>query len=339
MGVIGTLQLNIVAHTDGLRKGFSKAKKDAKTFTGSMKSTLGSVTKLASGLTGIAGIGGLAGLGIGLKNAAEDLDNLGKTADKLGVTTEALTRLRFAGEQTGVATEKMDLAIQRMLKSVSDAGNGLSTPLRAFQALNISLEDLQGLKPDQQFIKLAGALNKVEDPAIKVGAAMDLFGRAGADVIVTAQQGASGLAELAKQADELGLSVSRQNIKKVEEFNDSLNRMKKAFGGAFRNLIIDIAPIAMSAVDKLTNVAQQLTGKKEGLIADAIEGTSILHQMVKDPLHIQDNDPFNDLIRVPGANARFVEDQLQVLERIEENTNPRTLQGPRALAPVTIIPQ
>ena len=62
---------------------------------------------------------GTAGIGLLIKSSLDSIDALGKTASKLGITTQELQKLRFAAELAGVSTRTTDMAIQRFTRRLS----------------------------------------------------------------------------------------------------------------------------------------------------------------------------------------------------------------------------
>jgi len=79
------------------------------------------------------------------------IDNLGKTADKLGTTTETLAGLQHAAELTGVSTETMNMALQRMTRRVAEAAVGTGEAKGALEELNIDAAQLVKLPLDNRW--------------------------------------------------------------------------------------------------------------------------------------------------------------------------------------------
>ena len=70
---------------------------------------------------GVATVGGLGAL---VDRSISAADAIGKTADKIGVGVEALQELRFAAKASGVEQQTLDMALQRFVRRVAEAGNG-----------------------------------------------------------------------------------------------------------------------------------------------------------------------------------------------------------------------
>ena len=102
--------------------------------------------------------------------------------------------MQLAAGIAGVDTEKFNKALKRMIKSVSDAGFGLSTQVRAFEVLGLKFKDLEGLSPDEVFRKIADAVKESGMSMKTTAAIMDIFGdRVGADLVNMLAKGSEAL--------------------------------------------------------------------------------------------------------------------------------------------------
>ena len=107
--------------------------------------------------TGIATLVGVGGLGATAKELLSAGDKLAKTSSKLGISTEALQKYRFAAEQSGVASNTFDMALQRMTRRVAEARNGTGEAKAALKEMGITLNDSSGKakSTEQVFMEVA----------------------------------------------------------------------------------------------------------------------------------------------------------------------------------------
>ena len=88
------------------------------------------ITGLARNLTkfGAVAAGAFSAVGFGMmklaSDAAKPLDDLVKSADRAGVSFEALQRLGFAAEQSGSSTQEMGSALEMMSARLAEAARG-----------------------------------------------------------------------------------------------------------------------------------------------------------------------------------------------------------------------
>ncbi len=188
---------------------------------------------------------GVAGVGVGaalVKSSMNSIDSLGKVADKLGTTTEALGKLRYAGELTGVSTATMDMAMQRFQRRLGETMNGTGVMSASLLELGLNARELASLPLDQQMEKLAGAMEGAGTQQDRLRLAMTMFDSEGVALINTLAGGATGLQEMGKEAEALGLLLSRAEVSAVEQANDELQKSFLIFQNIFNQIAVDLAP-------------------------------------------------------------------------------------------------
>jgi hypothetical protein len=211
---------------------------------GSARKGLNSLAKKIGGAkTALLGLVGAAGFGALIKSSLASNDALAKTADKIGITTEALVGLRHAAELTGVASNTMDMALQRMTRRVAEAAQGSGEAVGALAELGLNAKELGALPLDQQMGKIADAMGGVEKQSDKVRLAMKLFDSEGVALVNTLAGGSAGLTEMAKQTEHLGASISRVDAAQIEAANDAFTKSKLAMTGLTNQLTVALAPI------------------------------------------------------------------------------------------------
>jgi len=240
--------------------------KTSKAF-GSVTRGLKSVGK-AAGNVGIAAVkvgGAFATVATGAmvaltKSSMSSVDALAKTADKIGVTTEALAGLHHAAAITGVATKTMDKAMVTMTNAVSEASQGVGIAKDAISELGLNAATLNKLPVDEKMKVLADAMGNVKNQSDRVRIAMDLFGAKGVDVLNTLAVGSEGLAEFAREADHLGIAVGRVDASKIEQANDSIERAQGVFKGLGNQLAVAFSPAISGVADAFRQAALDSEG-------------------------------------------------------------------------------
>ncbi len=234
-----------------------------------LKSARAGVNKLGKNLAKVGVVGGVA-LGLIVKSSLAAGDELAKTADKLGLTTEALSGLRHAASLTGVQQKAFDKGLQNMVRTLRDANNGLMTYKRSYSELGVDTKKLEALSPDKQFMEIAEALSNVEDNTRRVGIAYDLFGAKGTGLLNTLALGKEGLAALSEEARALGISLTRVDTAKMEAANDAIFRAQQSLKGVANTITVELAPFLTVIADKFTAMAVESNGFKDEILG-AIE--------------------------------------------------------------------
>jgi hypothetical protein len=277
------VKFRITAH-NATAKAFSSVNRGLKSITKATAPIAGFMTKW-----GLATAGAAAGASAALiKMRMTAVDNLAKTADKLGVTTEALAGLQHAAELSGVSTETMNMALQRMTRRVAEAAMGTGEAKGALEELNLNADALAKLPLDEQMNIVADAMQGVEKQSDRVRLAMKLFDSEGVALVNTLAGGSEGLKQMAEEAKTLGLSISRVDAAMIEEANDSVTRAKGVFNGLGNQIAVELSPLIselasnfyQTALDSNeagnvgSRVAQALV-KGFGHVANAVHGLKI----------------------------------------------------------------
>lgn len=200
--------------------------------------------------TALAGVIGIAGITLLIRQSIQATDALAKTALKIGTTTEALSRMRYAAELTGVATATMDMALQRFVRRTAEAARGTGEAKGALRELNLDAAQLINMPLDQQLIELSNAFGNVATDADKVRLAMKLFDSEGVALVNTLSAGRDALIEMFNEAGQLGIVMSGNAAAGVEKANDAITRLLTLFKGVRDQIVAALAP----AIERLTTI-------------------------------------------------------------------------------------
>lgn len=251
MSVIGTLAVNVVAKTNQFAKDMQNARKTTRDFGKEVDDTSKMMRTFGRLMTGGLIIGGAAKLTGSLMQTAQQLDHVAKTAAKLGIATDQLQGLTHAAELSGVSSNKLEMAMQRLTRRTAEAAQGTGEAVKAFAELGLNAAEMNKLSPDQLLGKVADAMQGVTSESNKVRLAFKLFDAEGVDLVNMLKDGSAGLEKMKAEAAALGLTVSGDQLAKVEKFNDEMTRLRSLFDGAKMQMVIDITPAASEAVEGL----------------------------------------------------------------------------------------
>ncbi len=244
MAIIGTLAVLMTARTSKFQKKMKGARKTMTRFG------------KAAALAAVAVAAATAAMVVQQLAA---IDKLAKTSRALGITTSALQALRFAAQIGGMNIEQMDKSLKRLIKSVSDAGRGLSTAVDAFNVLGIDMEKIKNASTDEVFKLIADSVQRLGVNAQTTGAIMDLFGaRVGADLVNVLLAGREGIEAFEQEIQAMGLAMSAVDTAQVEEANDAWTRFKKIATAAAQTLTTALAPAITAIIKMLTTTDGQV---------------------------------------------------------------------------------
>lgn len=130
-----------------------------------------------------AGVGAGYKITQGLKSAFDLGGRLSDVAARIGDSAGAAQILETMFAQTGVGADKVADTVQKMQRSVIEAGEGLTTYQRAFDALGLDYEKLGEMGGVEAFTEIAAAIGKLDSAAEKSARAMQIFGRSGGQLL------------------------------------------------------------------------------------------------------------------------------------------------------------
>jgi hypothetical protein len=293
--------------------------------------TTGLVKGLASAQTRLAAfakIGAAAGaaVAVGLiamtKASLANIDALAKQAKSLGLTTSAFQRMTLVAEEAGVGMGQLGQMLGLMQRA-TESGS------KAFGELGIALADIQGLAPDEQFAKVADALNKIEDPAKKTNLAMEIFGRSGRAAINMLSDYSAKAADAARFQERFGIAVGQATSDGVERANDAMGRLGQVFVGIGNQLAGFLAPAIEGVANGLIRFAGRVVGAKVELQqffgtlenARSLLGEDLFGKLFDNPQLIRENTaaleamsavmlPVADRVRVTVSALEAFADEL-----------------------------
>lgn len=252
------------ANFDKFAASLSKVKGDLVT-VGKNLALLGTGLAVAAGGAGVA-LFGLA------KSSGEVADNAGKAAETTGLQTEAFTKLQFAAEMANVSNEQFVSGMGKLNKAIAEAAKGtdkagdtidatgvsvtrfgaktkdaakqVDTAGNIFTKLGVKVRDANGKLRTNEAILLdvADAFARMPDSALKSALAIELFGKAGAELLPFLNEGKAGLFELGEQAKKLGVTLTDAQAAIGDDLGDSLDSVSKAAAGARLQLGLIFAP-------------------------------------------------------------------------------------------------
>ncbi len=163
--------------------------------------------------------------------------------------------MKFAAEQSGSSLDAFSDGLRKQARFLTDARDGLSTATDTLDSLGLSLEDVEGLNPDELFSRFADAIASTEDPFLQSAAAQEIFGRGGTALLPLLQEGADGIRRLTDEARETGNVMSTEAAEGAANFTDAINKVKNIISGAllegFSALVPVLEQVAVFLADNL----------------------------------------------------------------------------------------
>lgn len=256
--VIGALRVVLGADTASFEDGLKSAGVRLSTFGANIaKAGLAATAAFTAAATAI---------GVGVKRTIDEADNLGKTAQKIGIPVEELSKLKLAAQLADVSLEQLSTGVGKLSRTmVEAAAKPTSEAANAFRALGVSVKNTDGtLKSSTEVMAdVAGKFETLKDGAGKTAISMALFGKSGKDLIPLLNGGRDGLKQAADEAERFGIVIDTKTAKSAENFNDNLTRL----GAVKDGIILKITAGMLPALEELSKTMIRTASNGDGLKA------------------------------------------------------------------------
>lgn len=265
-----------------LNKGFDKGSRQSKKFGADAERAGRQLTEIDRG-AGVAtrGLetlrraaapiaGAIAGMFAAntIQNQVDWGDQLQKTNLRIGASTESLSQYNYVAKLSGVEFGQLTTAWQRQTRRIAEAAAGTGVASKALDRLGLSAKDLNQLAPEEQFERIATAMQNVESSSERVALAQKLWDSEGVKLVQIVNQGTDAIAAMRAEADALGLTISQDTANAMASYNDEVDRLKFAAQGLSQTLAGELVPSMTAGLQATSAFIQQVGG------ADAILETA-----------------------------------------------------------------
>lgn len=188
--------------------------------------------------------------------AINNMDELSKQSQILGITTEKLSELGYAAKLSGSSQADLIAALPRLAKGLTDAAQGTGEALEGFKALNLDPKGFKGT--DDALLKIADKFSQFADGTEKTALAINIFGKSGASLIPLLNEGAAGIEKLREEARRLGVVIGSDAAKAAEEYKDNIDRLKSVSEGLAISLASKTLPALNSFLEKVLEISKEM---------------------------------------------------------------------------------
>lgn len=192
--------------------GVSAVLNNIKGKTGEVESSLKKLAAVSLGGLSLAGLASSVQTAIKAAAAMEEL------SQKTGIATDKLSALDYAFRREGVSTDSFAKAVKELSKNMIEAGDASSKTGKLFAELGVNSRG----DTREALLKIADTFKALPDGATKAALAVNLFGKAGLDLIPALNNGAEGIRQIEEQARKLGITFDSETGRAAKKFSDDM---------------------------------------------------------------------------------------------------------------------
>jgi len=244
------LIIDLLARTGMFETDMKRAEKSLEQFRKKARE-VGKVVGVAFAAAGTA-------VSLMVRNAIRDIDQLSLMSTQIGLTTDNLSRMRYAAEQmAGVSAGQFDMSLRRMTRRIAEAAEGSGPAAQALRAIGLEAQALSKMSPDEQFRKLADAMKTTENQGSRLRAAMAIFDSEGMPLVNMLRQGSDAIREFEGEADQLGITIDSKTAAASRAFTQQLQTLSAVKQGLVQRITAAVLPT-------LNALTQQFVGSAKG---------------------------------------------------------------------------
>jgi len=205
-----------------------------------------------------------------------ELNSLARSVD---VSVDSLSSWSYAAQSVGLSSDKMGDIFKDTSDKIGDfvaTGGGEAKDL--FDNLNLSIDELKQLHPDQQLLAIADGLEQVGTHGEKVFYLESLADEA-SRLLPLLEQGATGLLKMQREADLLGVTLSDVDAAKVEHASDSFRVLGGAAEGFANQLTVQLSAAFAGVGENVLELLEQfggMSGVVETVVNNTVAGLGVV---------------------------------------------------------------
>lgn len=272
---LGSILYYVKAKNEDFKKRMGENKTKIKDLDTQLQKSKANLKKWGTVLTAMS-TGALVAFSKMADGSAKTAEQLDKMAKQTGISTEELSKLGYAASQELASIEQLATGLTRLSRNMLDMSNDVGEAKRGFEELEIDVSETDGTlrKADDVLYDIADRFANIQDETRKTGLAMQLFGRSGAELVPFLSLGSEGIKELGKEAEKLGVVLTKDNVSDFRKYKDTLDAVKAGFAGLKMTITKDVLPVLQNIVDGLKSFFQKLNSLPEPLRQIITQGSA-----------------------------------------------------------------
>jgi len=248
---------------EALDKRLAKTKKESEGLTNKFKDLNRKGLAVNKALGSIAVAAGAWGIKNQIEESVAYADALAKTADKLGITTDALQEYRFAAQLNNVEQTALDTGLQRWTRRLGEAAKGQGELRQVLEDNNVSIRDSNGNLRNSEAVlaDYADTIKGAGTDQEKLLLAFKAFDTEGAAMVNVLRDGSEGLEKLRQKARESGAVMDSELIRKAEIINDKWETLTHTIGIELKSALISVSSVFVdtaSNAEKMEDILQKI---------------------------------------------------------------------------------
>lgn len=263
-------------------RNFGDIEQRAKTMTSRLDSSFAKIgTGLKGGVIGMfTGVGAAATAALApialFQKALDTIDiasHLVDTADRIGLSTTALQELGFGFAQAGVEQSEFETGMEQFSKRIGEAATKGGELAKILNTNGIAMRDANGrIRSSEDLLgSYAELVRNATTEQEKMVLVTEAFGRGGGAMLVGLNDGAKGILNMKKAAEDAGGVIDEQLLRRAEEMGDRWDAAWHRFTVSSQSAIL----AAVEGLDSLNGRMQEFLKNRQAVEMGSMAGSLV----------------------------------------------------------------
>jgi hypothetical protein len=230
---------------------------------GSLGKSLDNFINLSKGGAAAAGVlaGGFTAAASGAValtlSAGKQMEAIDHLSQRTGIGVQALQSWSVIMAQNNFSAESLTSGMRTLSKQIVDAQNPATKAAALFDDMGVSITQLGSTETAIRAI--ADRFQEMPDGPEKSRLAIELFGKAGLELIPILNRGAKAFDESRRDAERFGLVLSTTQVQALTAADDAVDKLSMALDGLKTRSALVFAGSVTSGIDTMTEGIVKLT--------------------------------------------------------------------------------
>lgn len=261
-----------------LNQGFDRGSRRSKQFSQDVNSTSRGLDTLKTSAGGVAAAMATAFGAGSIINQARLIADTDSLAKSIGMATGDLQAWDYAAQQAGLAGGQMGDILKDITERIGEfTAEGTGEAAALFENLNLDIEEMKRLSPDQQLLRIAEAISTLETRGEKISY-LERLGSDATRLLPLLDNNAALLRENINEAKALNVAMSQVDIENAVQANRAMMQLTGTMDGFINQVVADLGPGLATGVGGLTDFIQEVGGA--GRIINEVKDVATLTAVV-----------------------------------------------------------
>lgn len=214
----------------------------------------------AGGILGGLTVGGLQRIAGSIRDVANSVASIGSQAEMAGLTTKAFQELSYVADQNRISVDALADGMKELqLRADEFITTGGGPAAESFQRLGFTADELREKLKDPSAL-LVEIIDRMEelDRAAQIRISDELFGgTAGERFVELLDQGAAGIRNMIREANEFGLVLDEDVIARADEIDRKFNLISRTISTRLKGSIVEATGALLEWFDSFNAIEEQ----------------------------------------------------------------------------------